>query len=352
MQAISENFNLTISPEINEILEADRINLNIKNKNSLINLIIFYYITYEIQGKEEQIKKKLKSLKSKENVKNILEIIKEIMYPNLKNRKDYVKLNFRLNNATFDKYDNYIQEIDEERFNISKFFREALEWYSRKKQYEREIILYKETIKKIEYQLLESNLKKKILRIKIKTLKDKEIQIVPLGMVVSKNEDHIYLLGYSELVNDNNDFENTKRFGIFPTRISNIKEIKTGKIFEFTKGESQEDLSKVSYNILEEAKEMIKKRITSYGEEKKVKVSLTKKGKERLEMVIFNRPFRLNEVKAEEDLENQRYIYTFENTSYAVKSYFFNFGKECEILSPESLREDFKKSYLEAYNKY
>lgn len=352
MQAISENFNLTISPEINEILEADRINLNIKNKNALINLIISYYITYEIQGKEEQIKRKLKSLNSKENVKNVLEIIKEIMYPNLKNRKDYVKLNFRLNNTTFDKYENYIQEIEEEKFNISKFFREALEWYSRKKQYEREIILYKETIKKIEYQLLESNLKKKILRVKIKTLKDKEIQIVPLGMVISKNEDHIYLLGYSELVNDNNTFENNKRFGIFPTRISNIKEIRTGKIFEFINGESYEDLSKISYNILEEAKEMIKKRITSYGEEKKIKVSLTRKGKERLEMVIFNRPFRLNEVKAEEDLENERYIYTFESTSYVVKSYFFNFGKECEILSPKSLREDFKKSYLEAYNKY
>lgn len=353
MQIISENFNLTISPEINEILEADRINLNIKNKSTLINLIVSYYITYEIQENEEkikkEIKKKLKILKSKEEIEDIFKILKDVMYPNLKNGKNYVKLNFRLNKDTFEKYENYLQEMEQSEFNISKFFREIFEWYSRKKQYEREIILYKDTVEKIKGQLLKNNFKKKILRIKIKTLGNKEVQVAPLGMVVSKNESHVYLLGYSEVVSDNKSFESTKKFGIFPTRISNIKEIKTGKIFEFIDGRTQEDLSKISYDILEEAKQMEKKRITSYGEEKDIRISLTKKGKEMLEMIIFNRPFRISEIEPEEDLKNERYIYTFKNTSYAVKSYFFNFGKECEILYPESLREDFKKFYLEAY---
>lgn len=355
MQIISENFNLTVSPEINEILEADRINMNIKNKNILINLIVSYYITYEIQENEEKIrkemKKRFKNLKSKDEIESIFEILKDIMYPNLKSRKDYIKLNFRLNKDTFEKYENYIQEIKQDKFNISKFFREIFEWYSKKKQYEKEIILYKDIFEKIKGQLSKTNLKKKVFRIKIKTLGSKEIQVVPLGIVISKNENHVYLLGYSKVINSKS-FENTKKFGIFPTRISNIKEIKTSKIFEFTDGTTEEDLSKISYDVLKEAKLMEKKRIISYGEEKEIKVSLTKRGKEMLEVIIFNRPFRLNEVEPEEDLENERYIYKFKNTTYAVKSYFFNFGKECEILYPDSLREEFKNFYLEGYDNY
>lgn len=357
MQVISENFNLTVNHEINEVLEADMINLNIKNKNTLINLIVYYYITYEIQETTEKIKAEIKNnlkyIKSTEEIDNIFEIIKNMTYPNLKVKKDCAKLNFRLNKDTFTKYESYIQEVDEENFNISKFFREILEWYCRKKQYEREKILYEKIIEKIEYQLSNKNLKKKILRIKIKTLGDKEIQAIPLGLVVSKNENHIYLLGYSEFVNNNNTFDKIKKFGIFPTRISNIKEIRTGKIFEFVKENLQENnFSKVPYSIIDEAEEMIKKRITSYGSEKEIKISLTKQGKEKLEMTIFNRPFRLNQVKCEEDLENERYIYTFESTNFAAKVYFLNFGSECEILYPESLREEFRKFYMEAYKKY
>ena len=245
-------------------------------------------------------------------------------------------------------------DIEDEKINTSKFFREIFEWYCNKKQCERERILYYKKIESIERQLLNKNLKKKTLKIKVKALKEAEIELVPLGIVTSKNENYSYLLGYSEEV-DIRTSKKTGKFNIYPTRISNITEIKLGKRFEIEKDEKvkEESLYLVKESTIKEAEKRIAEKVVTYGEEKEIKLQLSKRGQEMLEIILHNRPFKLD-IKPEEITENneKKYVYTFKSTFFSVKTYFFSFGKECKILYPQDLKEEFRKNYKSALEIY
>ncbi len=374
---ITENFNVKVDIKINDILESDKINFNISTKNEMINRIVSYYLKFEITGIEEEIKKSLKnrigSIKTKLEIANIIEIIYELKKAEVNKEKEYFQLNFRLNKDTFKDYEDYILDLEEEKINITKFFREIFEWYCNKKQYEREKILYYKTIESIEKQLLEKNLRKRSLKISIKTLENKPVEIVPLGIVTSKNENYSYLLGYSEII-DKVTLKETGKFAIFPTRISNIINLKEGKRFEIVDDEKIDNpsLYLVGKSTIAKANEMINNRVVSYGEENKIKLALTSEGKKRLEIILHNRPFNLNKIcnlneagcKVKEDDERaviyekqicegeEKHIYTFNSTYFAVKAYFLSFGKECTILEPEKLRDEFKEHYLQAIENY
>lgn len=350
-----ENFNVSVNSKINDILESDRINFNIRSKNAMINSIIHYYFTSEVEKIETEVKKRLKNklgkIKTKLEVENIIELIYDLRKVDVKKEKDTSKLNFRLNNQTYDEYYKYILDLEDEKINFSKLFREIFEWYCSKKQYEREQIVCRDLIKIIKEQLQ----KKRSLKLEIKTLKSKEVEVIPLGIVISKNENYSYLLGYTELV-DRNTFEKTGKFDILPTRISNIQKITVGKVFKIVKDKNiEESFYSVKSNVIDKANEMMENRVISYGDESEIKLALTEKGNEMLGIILHNRPFRLDKVNKEEiikDSGEKTYIYTFNSTHFAVKTYFLSFGKECTILAPEKLKEDFKKHYAASLDNY
>ena len=179
---------------------------------------------------------------------------------------------------------------------------------------------------------------------------------------VSKNENYSYLLGYSEIKNNSSE-EMTEKFTIFPTRISNIKKLTLGKRYEIKEDAiiKEENLYLVKKSIQRKANEMIKNKIVSYGYSGEIKLALTKRGKELLEIILHNRPFRLDKAKIEEGgakvekietLNEEKYIYTFNSTYFAVKTYFLSFGKDCTILGPQKLKEEFKEEYIKALKNY
>ena len=45
-------------------------------------------------------------------------------------------------------------------------------------------------------------------------------------------------------------------------------------------------------------------------------------------------------------------IYTFDCTTRQAFKYFYSFGKEAEIISPDSLRDKFKKELFESLKLY
>lgn len=354
-----ESFNVSVNSRINDILESDKINFNISSKNAMINSIIFYYFKFEIKKIEEEIKEKLKSklgkIKTKLETENIIELMRDLRKIDAKKEKDTSKLNFRLNKKTYDEYYKYILDLEEEKINITKLFREIFEWYCSKKQYEREQIVCQDLIKIIKEQLQPVKKEKRSLKLEIKTLKNKEVEVIPLGIVISKNENYSYLLGYTELV-DRNTFEKIGKFDILPTRISNIQKITAGKVFKIVRDKNiEESFYSVKSNIIDKANEMMENRVVSYGDESEVKLALTEKGNEMLGIILHNRPFRLDKVNKEEvikDSGEKTYIYTFNSTHFAVKTYFLAFGKECTILAPEKLKQDFKNHYINAFNNY
>lgn len=357
---ITENFNVKVNSRINDMLDSDKTNFNIAKKNAMINTIVLYYLKFEVTRVEEKIRKKVKAkygeIKTRLDVENIIELIYDLRRQEGEKEKNSPQLNFRLNKDTFEEYRNYILDIEDEKINVTKFFREIFEWYCNKKQCEREKILYYKEIETIEKQLLKKNLRKNTLKIKVKTLGagEREIELAPLGIVTSKNENYSYLLGYSEGI-DIKTLEKTGKFGIYPTRISNIREIKIGKTFKIGKDEEvkQESLYLVKESVVKEAEERIEEKIITYGSEMEIKVELTEKGEEMLEIILHNRPFKMD-IKPEvvEDNGKKKYIYTFKSTYFSVETYFFSFGKECRVLSPDGLKEKFKKSYEEALKIY
>lgn len=355
---ITENFNVTVEARINDILETDRNNFNIPTKNAMINKVVFYYLEFELDRMKEEIDKNLKKYKINIEAKNIIEFMYDLRKNEGNKEKNEIKLNFRLNKDTFKKFQNHIIDFEEEKINVSKFFREIFEWYCTKKQYEREKILYKNTIKDIEEQILD----KRTLIVEIKTLGNNPVEMVPLGIVTSKNENYSYLLGYSEIKNNSSE-EMTEKFTIFPTRISNIKKLTLGKRYEIKEDAiiKEENLYLVKKSIQRKANEMIKNKIVSYGYSGEIKLALTKRGKELLEIILHNRPFRLDKAKIEEGgakvekietLNEEKYIYTFNSTYFAVKTYFLSFGKDCTILGPQKLKEEFKEEYIKALKNY
>lgn len=80
------------------------------------------------------------------------------------------------------------------------------------------------------------------------------------------------------------------------------------------------------------------------GKEELIKVRLTQNG-----IVLYRRqlPGRPDLAAIEENN-----IYVFNCSAYQARQYFLSFGKEAEILSPESLRKEFQNTYAEALQVY
>lgn len=64
----------------------------------------------------------------------------------------------------------------------------------------------------------------------------------------------------------------------------------------------------------------------------------------------FNHQLTLRPTPTHTDQETG--IYTFNCSKAQAEFYFFKFGKDVEILSPEDLRNHFKEGYLDAYHNY
>ncbi|WVU41282.1 hypothetical protein V3433_06420 [Fusobacterium polymorphum] len=87
-----ENFNVKVSNKIIEILDRDMETFNQKNRNSMINKIIFTYLKIknedDIQEKILNDIKKIEADISKEKEKKIKEIIKKNIYETLTIKKE------------------------------------------------------------------------------------------------------------------------------------------------------------------------------------------------------------------------------------------------------------------------
>lgn len=80
------------------------------------------------------------------------------------------------------------------------------------------------------------------------------------------------------------------------------------------------------------------------GEEELIRVRLTEEGKDIYKSRLLGRPDLVN-IEGDD-------IYVFSCSAYQVRHYFLDFGKEAEILSPESLRKDFQETYADAIRIY
>ncbi len=81
------------------------------------------------------------------------------------------------------------------------------------------------------------------------------------------------------------------------------------------------------------------------GQLELIKVKLTKKGKQSYQSRLYSRPEKIESLSSDD-------VYVFDCTQQQVFNYFFSFGADAEIISPEYLRNRFKNTHIKALNKY
>lgn len=318
-----ENFNVKVSNKIIEILDRDMETFNQKNRNSMINKIIFTYLKVknedDIQEKILNDIKKIEADISKEKEKKIKEIIKKNIYETLTIKKGNSKLvNFHLNKKTFDECKSLGENSN---YLDTEFFRVVFEWYTLKAKYKREQILFHEEI-----ELLKEAINKKYeLEFNIKTNDGKLVKIqdsYPFGIFESKDENFNYLVTVG------------KNGETYSTRISNMRNMSLiRKVFS------------VSKEVEEKAKKRIENKYYGMGNTVQCKIEFTEEGYSNYKTISHLRP------KPEEVDEKNR-VLSFREPEDSLFFYFKQFGGNIKVLEPQTLKKRLKEFYKKALENY
>ena len=194
----------------------------------------------------------------------------------------------------------------------AEFFRELFEVYSSQFKYQREIFIFQET-----YKLLLDAIQNKV-KIKVDYLGD----ILTLSPYFIKREDQgdeNFIFAY--------DDEN-KKYRSIKLKDVNILGVLNEKIL--VRDKKYIDGMRKNFDPF-------------LGERIVIKATFTPVGESMLKSLTNYKPKLL---KKEDD------IYYFEMTLENAKVYFSSFLKEAKILEPQKLRDELKRSFLEAYNIY
>ena len=81
------------------------------------------------------------------------------------------------------------------------------------------------------------------------------------------------------------------------------------------------------------------------GRPEQIKVRLTPKGKQSYQARLYSRPEKIESLSTDD-------VYVFDCTQQQIFNYFFSFGADAEIISPEYLRNRFRNTYTKALEKY
>ena len=86
----------------------------------------------------------------------------------------------------------------------------------------------------------------------------------------------------------------------------------------------------------------------------RTEVRLTERGYRNLylKIISYQRPIPISEPKRVKIGENTFYDLTFECSYYQIKNYFFSFGAEVQIKSPELVKGWFINDYVKALDAY
>ncbi len=262
-------------------------------------------------------------------INRILDTEKEQLLARTKEYRS-VKGDYKLYHINNKNYEYLTYDSDEDRYynRPSLYVRAVIEEYCSLPFIERERIYKKDIYERVGKACAE----RKMLKIKVSyTGKDQLFYVYPYKIVSDPSHTQSYLACYSRRDGDSEK----------STRIAS---------FSMARLNTMNDLSKTFHLSLAE-KEKIEDQIARYspaylvGEPEIVKIRLTKKGKQIYHSRIYARPERIEALSTED-------VYAFDCTHQQIFNFFFSFGPEAEILSPENLRERFRSTLDEALRRY
>ena len=272
---------------------------------------------------------KLDAISQKIAIDQILSVEKQ----NLKDKiAEYIatKGESRLYHINDNNLEFLLEDCDENQYysRPGLYMRSIIEEYCSLPFIKRERIYRKEIYETIERACTE----KRILKIKANYYgKDQLFYVYPYKIVPDPFHTQSYLVCYSKKAEDE---EKDKIVASFSMARINTPTMLT-KTFHLNKQEIANIESQISnyspaYLI---------------GKPEQTKIKLTKKGKQSYKSRLYSRPEKIESLSTDD-------IYVFDCTQQQIFNYFFSFGADAEIISPEYLRNRFKNHLSKALEKY
>ncbi len=331
---------IPLSEKAKIIIEEDMLNWNIKNNNSFINTVFEYYkedalssLSRVMERKEDKLRLSLRKIcKSKKETEALIDTILSDEQKALKkeaykyiSEKNSGQL-YTLNKKNFD----YLisDECKEEKYynmKPSKYIRAVIEEYCALPYIEREKIFFRNYYEQINLAIKASK------KIKIVTSNsNNKYYIEPYKIISDSLNTRNYLICYSGLSEKKS---NSIITSVSIARIASIKTLREEYHFTIPK--------------IKKIEERLSTNTPMYliGRHKQIRVRLSKKGQKMFQKEIYNRPHNIFGPSNDG-------IYTFDCTTRQAFKYFYSFGKEAEIISPDSLRDKFKKELFESLKLY
>ncbi len=233
---------------------------------------------------------------------------------------------YHINNANTDYLTNECNEEIYYNQKPAKYLRSIIEEYCSLPFIKREKIYRKPVFDQVQNAIKD----KRILKVQAKLYNKEQIfYVYPYKIISDSSHSQYYLACYSTM-----DQKIDPIIASFSMARLNIK-YTMQKNFH---------LSRIKVNNIDKALSM---NSASYliSKPEQIRLKLTKKGYQTYLTKLFSRP----ELSSEDKKNN---IYTFSCSPLQAYNYFFSFGREVEILEPESLRNKFIKGYSHAFNVY
>ena len=313
-----------------------------KGKSSFLNQVFMNYHDQEsfpgdldkkISDKREEYRKLLlqqKELKEKpELLQEIVDILLEGYIEQIKQQlQSYPKgigKKYRIDNDCF----RLLCDIPEDGYETQiyqrpgKYLKMIFESYSRLSYLQREWIYFYKEVKKLKWAIDYH------YEVIIETA-GKQYYVAPYKILPNSLYTHYYLVGNSRPVSNvcMNDKEKTVSFRLSRLRVIMVNEKKKRVL---PKKEIEDKISKNGVQFLLCDNEIIQVRLTAEGIRK-------------YNSLLYLRP------AYKEIIEEN--IYCFTATRRQIMVYFFKFGKDAEIITPDDLRREFQIAYKEAEENY
>lgn len=223
-----------------------------------------------------------------------------------------------------------LEDCDEEQYysRPGQYIRSIIEEYCALPFIKREHIYRKDIYETVERACAE----RRILKIKANYYgKEQLFYVYPYKIVPDPFHTQAYLVCYSRKAGEEETDKIVASFSM--ARINSPTMLK--KTFHLNAKE------------IDHIEEQITKYSPAYliGKTERISVRLTKKGKQSYQSRLYSRPEKVESLSSDD-------VYVFDCTQQQIFNYFFPFGADAEIISPEYLRNRFRNAHIKALEKY
>lgn len=271
----------------------------------------------------------LDSVSKKAAVKKLLSVEEqqiEKQIPEYTSSKGESKL-YHINDSNVD---YLIEDCDEDQYynRPGLYMRSVIEEYCSLPFIKRERIYKREIFDTIERACSE----RRILKIEVPYFGKKQLfYVYPYKIMPDPYHTQSYLVCYSRKADESDDNKIVASFTM--AKINKLTMLT--KTFHLNK----QEVSNIESQLINNSPAYL------IGRPEQIRVRLTENGKRSYQSRLYSRPNKI-EVLSKDD------IYVFNCSHLQALNYFFPFGEDAEILSPETLRERFQNMHEKALKRY